>query len=120
MNWMSIDFLLNNSCDCHCILLGSGSSSISSGSSTSATTNAPPIATVTGAPRNVRDALNMLHQTKQDTASNSTFVANHYQSSGRTAENDTSNGTGGSIPSNKKYSGVGNSSEYSQGASSTK
>ena len=102
------------------IILGSGSSSISSGSSASATSNPPPIAAVAGAPRNVRDALNMLNQTKQDTSSSSTFVANHYQSSGRPTESDNMNGTSGSISSNKKPSGVGSSSEYSHGASSTK
>ena len=61
----------------------------------------------------------MLHQTKQDTPS-ANYVTNHYQSSGRSNENETANGAGGNISSNKKYSGAGNSSEYNPGLSSTK
>lgn len=47
---------------------GSGASNISFASTTSIQSNVPPIAAVTGAPRNMRDALNMLNQSKEDTS----------------------------------------------------
>ena len=92
---------------------------MSSGSTTSGASNAPPVAAVTGAPRNVRDALNMLHQNKQDSAAGSAYVTNHYHSSGRSNESDV-NGTGGGVAANKKYSGIGSSSDYSQGPPTNK
>jgi len=98
---------------------GSGSSSISSGSSVSGTNNAaPPVAAVAGAPRNVRDALNMLHQNKQEN-STANYVPNQYHPSGRSNEMDAVNGTSG-VSANKKYSGVGNGPEYNQGSNSNK
>ena len=98
------------------VFLGSGSSSISSGSSTGAQSNAPPIAAVAGAPRNVRDALNMLHQNKQD-SSNSVYASNHYSS--RTNDNENVNGAGVNASSTKKYStgGSGPGLEYNNGTS---
>ena len=100
-------------------IAGSGSSSISSGSSVSGTNNAaPPVAAVAGAPRNVRDALNMLHQNKQEN-STANYVPNQYHPSGRSNEMDTVNGTSG-VSANKKYSGVGNGPEYNQCSNSNK
>ena len=102
-------------------ILGSGSSSISSNSSASAPSNpGPPVAAVAGAPRNVRDALNMLHQNKTDTSTTGAYVANHYHASGRANDSDAMNGTNGSISANKKYSGAGNNSEYNQAITSNK
>ena len=91
---------------------GSGSSSISSSSSTSAQSTVPPVAAVAGAPRNVRDALNMLHQNKQEP----TYGSNHY--SGRNNDvTDNVNGTSAHNPAAKKYSSgaPASGSEYNNG-----
>ena len=98
------------------LFTGSGSSSISSGSS--AGTNAgPPVAAVAGAPRNVRDALNMLNQNKQEHVPGGAYIANsHYSTGGgRNNESDAINGTSNVPTASKKYSGSG--PENGQGGS---